>query len=234
MKVKILGTGSIYSKRNCSSLIIDEKILFDIGPGTVKQILKENMDLKNINTLLISHLHSDHILDFPTLIVNLEVIGLKNKIKIVGPINVKEKLLKLLKLVYGNYFNNFIEDNFEFIEITEKQKILDLSGYKVEIVEVLHTGIESYGFIVNNKLGMTGDSSLCDGINYIFNNSKIIFADCSLSKGDNYHMGIDNLKELLNQYTNKEIIITHIRDDVCSNLKQDGLSIVDDGFLIEI
>ena len=36
MKVKILGTGSIYSKSNCASLIIENNILIDIGPGTRK------------------------------------------------------------------------------------------------------------------------------------------------------------------------------------------------------
>ena len=46
MKVKILGTGSIYSKSNCASLIIENNILIDIGPGTIKQLIKENYDLK--------------------------------------------------------------------------------------------------------------------------------------------------------------------------------------------
>lgn len=44
MKTTILGTGSIYSKSNCASLIIDNNILIDIGPGTVKQLIKENYD----------------------------------------------------------------------------------------------------------------------------------------------------------------------------------------------
>ena len=51
MKVKILGTGSIYSKSNCASLIIENNILIDIGPGTIKQLIKENYDLKEIDTI---------------------------------------------------------------------------------------------------------------------------------------------------------------------------------------
>lgn len=37
MKTTMLGTGSIYSKSNCASLIIDNNILIDIGPGTINK-----------------------------------------------------------------------------------------------------------------------------------------------------------------------------------------------------
>ena len=133
MKVQILGTGAIYSKRNCASLIIDKKILFDIGPGTIKQLLKENYDLKEINAILISHLHSDHILDFPIFIVNLEVLNINHKVTVIGPVNMKEKLLKLLELMYGNYFDNFINKNFEFIEVKENNYDILYNNYKINL-----------------------------------------------------------------------------------------------------
>lgn len=182
MKVKILGTWAIYSKRNCASLIIDKKILFDIGPGTIKQLLKENYDLKELNTILISHLHSDHILDFPTLIINLEVLNINHKVRVIGPVNMKEKLLKLLKLMYGNYFDDFINKNFDFIEVRENKYNKIYNNYKINMLKVNHEGIEAYGFIINDKLGLTGDSSLCDGVQEIFSNSKIIVADCFFYK----------------------------------------------------
>ena len=39
MKIKLLGTGSIYSKYNCASELVDNKILIDVGQGILKQIL---------------------------------------------------------------------------------------------------------------------------------------------------------------------------------------------------
>ena len=50
------------------------------------------------------------------------------------------------------------------------------------MLKVNHEGIEAYGFIINDKLGLTGDSSLCDGVQEIFSNSKIIVADCFFYK----------------------------------------------------
>ena len=237
MKVQILGTGAIYSKRNCASLIIDKKILFDIGPGTIKQLLKENYDLKEINTILISHLHSDHILDFPIFIVNLEVLNINHKVRVIGPVNMKEKLLKLLELMYGNYFDNFINKNFEFIEVKENNYDILYNNYKINMLKVNHEGIEAYGFIINDKLGLTGDSSICDGVKKIFSNSKIIVADCSLIKGDNYHMGFNDIKNLLKENKEKIVMATHLRDDTRELLvakKIKNFNVVEDGYYFDI
>lgn len=235
--VKILGTGSIYSKSNCASLIIDKKILVDIGPGVVKQLLKEDYDLCKINTIFISHLHSDHILDFASLIVNLEVLKLNHKVKVIGPINTKDKLLKLLELVYGDYFDEFIDKYLEFIEVDEDSYEIICNNYKIKMVKVYHEGIDAYGFIINDKLGITGDSALCLGVKEIFNNSEIIVADCSLLEGDNYHMGFNDIEKLLKEVKEKKVIATHLRDETKELLKSKAngnFKIVEDGFIFDI
>ncbi len=232
MKVTILGTGSIYSKSNCASLIIDNSILIDLGPGVVKQLLKQNYDLQNIDTILITHLHSDHILDFPSFIVNIEVLGIKHKINIYSPTGAKDKLLNLLNLMYGDYFNDFISKYLNFINIVDNQSfIINNSAFKTK--EVLHTGIESYGFIVDSKLGITGDTSLCNGVKEIFNNTETIICDCSLLTGDIYHMGIDNIIELLKDRKEKRVLLTHFRDStkkIVQNMNLNSVFIVEDGY----
>ena len=173
MKVKILGTGSIYSKSNCASVILNDNILVDIGPGTVKQLLKENYDLKQIDNILITHLHSDHILDFPSFIVNIEVLKIKHKISIFSPKGTKEKLLSLLELVYGDYFKDFINNHVVFIEIYDNQ-LIDIDGNAVIVKNVNHPDIESYGFIINSQLGITGDTAMCNNVYNIFEEAQTI------------------------------------------------------------
>ena len=234
MKVKILGTGSIYSKSNCASLIIENNILIDIGPGTIKQLIKENYDLKEIDTILLTHLHSDHILDFPTFIVNIEVLGIKHKIDIYAPKTTKEKLLTFIRLMYGDYFDEFVDKYLNFIEIFDD---FEIENHNIKVKEVAHKGIEAYGFIINSKLGVTGDSSLCDNIKFISKNCDIMICDCSREIGDKYHMGIDNIKELLLFNKNLKIIPTHFRDNTREKLKLMNLKnifIVNDGYEFEL
>lgn len=236
MKVKILGTGSIYSKSNCASLIIENNILIDIGPGTIKQLIKENYDLRKIDTILLTHLHSDHILDFPTFIVNVEVLGISHRIDIYSPKGTREKLLTLVHLMYGDYFDQFISKYLNFTQIYDDFEMRNKS-HNIKVKEVLHQGIQSYGFIIDSKLGVTGDSSLCEHIKFISNHCNVIICDCSQEIGDKYHMGIDNVKELLHRNRNLEIIPTHFRDGTREKLKQMNLknvSIVDDGYEFEL
>lgn len=232
MKVKMLGTGSIYSKSNCASVLINNNILVDIGPGVVKQLLKEKDSLEKLDTILITHLHSDHILDFPTFIVNREVLGNHHIISIYGPKGTKEKLLSLLQLMYGNYFDEFITTYFRFIVIKDND-ILNIDNHCISVKEVIHTGIESYGFIIDSKLGITGDSSLCDGVKEIFNHCHIMIWDCSAIHGDIYHMGIDNIQEMLKINHKKEMILTHFRDHTKETVKGMHLNhvfVVEDGY----
>lgn len=233
MEITILGTGSIYSKSNCASLIIDNNILVDLGPGVVKQLLKQDYDLRKIDTILITHLHSDHILDFPTLIVNIEVLGINHKINIYSPKGTRDKFLDLLNVTYGDYFNDFANKYLNFIDIIDNKSFI-VNKHMLKTKKVIHAGIESsYGFIVDNKLGITGDASLCDGVKEIFKESEISVCDCSLINGNMYHMGIDNVIELLKNNKGKTAILTHFRDktkEVVKNMNLDDVSIVEDGY----
>ena len=237
MEVKILGTGSIYSKRNCASLIIDKRILFDVGPGILKQLLKENCDLSQIDIILISHLHSDHILDFAPLIVNLNALNTNHKIKIIGPLNLKQKLIDFLHLMYGNYYNEFINNYLEFIEVKDEYYEIYIEKYKINMIKVDHYDIEAYSFVINDRLGLTGDSSMCDGIIKLFNNCKTMIADCSVLKGDIYHLGFDNIVKLLEKNKEKMIIAIHLRDDTRDSLKNNNIKnfqLVEDGYEFQV
>lgn len=232
MNVKILGTGSIYSKSNCASCLIDKKILIDIGPGTIKQLLKEDYDLGKINTILITHLHADHILDFPVFIINIAERKIKHKINIFSPEGTKEKFLDLLTLMYGNYFDEFIHRYINFVNIYDNQ-LIGINGYVIEVKEVIHTGIESYGFIINSQLGITGDASLCEGVKEIFEKSSTLICDCSFIEGNIYHMGINDIKTLLKLNSNKKILLTHFRDETRKKIQKlnlDSIVVCWDGY----
>lgn len=232
MEITMLGTGSIYSKSNCASLIIDNNILVDLGPGVVKQLLKLEYDLTKIDTVLITHLHSDHILDFPTFIVNIEVLNINHKINIYSPKGTKDKFLNLLKLMYGDYFDVFVNSYLNFINIDDNKSFI-IGKYILKTKKVMHEGIESYGFIVDSKLGITGDTSLCNSIKEIFFEAKVIICDCSLITGDIYHMGFDNIIEILKFDNEKKVILTHLRDATKKSLQNmdfNNVYIIEDGY----
>ena len=220
MKVRLLGTGAIYSKYNCASELIDDKILVDVGNGVLKELKKINYDFAKLEMIIITHLHADHYADLPALILNLEVEENLKPIYIAGPKELKEKLTELCHIYYQDFFDKFFGEKIKFIEILPETKVIDvLNDYDIKIQKVNHCNIESYGYIINNKLGITGDTCICKEVLNIFENSEIVITDISMIEGTNYHMGIDDIETIRKTYKNK-IIATHLRDDTREELKK--------------
>ena len=170
--------------------------------------------------IIITHLHADHYADLPALILNLEVEENLKPIYIAGPKGLKENLIKLCHIYYQDFFDKFFEEKIKFIEILPETKVIDvLNDYDIKIQKVNHCNIESYGYIINNKLGITGDTCLCKEVLNIFENSEIVITDISMIEGTNYHMGIDDIETIRKKYKNK-IIATHLRDDTREELKK--------------
>ncbi len=224
MKISLIGTGAMYTKYNSASTLINDDLIVDMPNGTVKQLLKRGFDLTKIKTILITHLHGDHTADIPFFIkyiFNSE--NLKEAINIVGPKGIKEKLIELFNAYnfeneaeINNYFNLNIK---EILEGTINISTYNISSYLVE------HGLEkpALGYIVNDILGLTGDSGLCDGIEKIFSIADVVVSDVSLINGDNCHLGIDNIKYLLEK-NNVKVLPTHLRDKTREALLEENIS----------
>ena len=213
MKIKLVGTGAMYTAYNSACTLIDNKIIVDMPNGTIKQLLKENINVGLIDIILITHMHGDHTADIPFFLKYIfNYLKTKKNIKIVGPLGIKNKIIKLFN-AYNFEDEKEIEQffNIEFIEILENE--IEIDNYFIKSYLVLH-GEEkpALGYVIDNKLGLTGDSGLCNNIEEIFKKSQMIISDSSLDIGDSCHLGINDLDYLTKKY-NKKVLCTHLRDE---------------------
>lgn len=232
MKVKIIGTGSIYSKSNCAGILIDDNILVDIGPGVIKYLIKENFDFTKIDTIILTHLHYDHISDLPLFLVNSEVTKVNHKINIYGPRGTEEKITGLCQLINNRKTDRYIKDYVSFFTYQDGS-VIDAHNHHFEASEVIHGFIEAYSFLVDSKLGISGDSSLCENIKHLAKSCNLMICDCSFEVGDKNHMGIDSLIELKSLNENLKLLPVHYRDETREKLKSMHLAdipAIDDGY----
>jgi len=70
-----------------SSLLCLNKqiIVIDCGLGVTKSLIEQNVDLKDLSIIFITHLHSDHYLELGPLLHTAWTAGLNNKVDIWGP-----------------------------------------------------------------------------------------------------------------------------------------------------
>lgn len=238
MKIELLGTGAIYTKYHSASLLVNEDLLIDVPNGTLKQLLRNGYNPVSISKILITHMHGDHTADIPFILMYLYKLNkLKRKTYIIGPRGITKTVQDLFTAYNFHVLEKFPE-YIEFIEL-EPENILDSKeiGYKVESFLVEHTvNPISMGYVIDDKLGITGDTILCESVEKIVSKSIITVADCSDIEGSKSHMGINNL-EYLSEKFNKTILPTHLKDVTREELRKRNLSNIpekEDGYKFEI
>ena len=232
MKVTMLGTGSIYSKSNCAGILIDDNILVDSGPGVVKYLLRNNYDLSKIDTIILTHLHFDHIADLPLFLVDSNVTKINRKIDVYGPRGTDDKIRNLCRLLNNRKTDRYIKEYVNFFKI-KNGSVINVHGHSFTAFEVIHGYIEAYGYVADNKLGISGDSAMCENLKHAAKGCKAMVCDCSFETGDQNHMGIDNMIELKSFNEKLNIIPVHYRDETREKLRAMHLPhvhVVDDGY----
>ena len=102
MKITLLGTGtpSPSLKRASSSYLVeidDDVIVLDHGPGAHQRLLEAGKQAGEVNYVFLSHLHYDHFLDYPRLVLQRWDMGAGKipELKVFGPAPI-EQISKLL------------------------------------------------------------------------------------------------------------------------------------------
>jgi len=239
VKVEVIGTGAIYTKYHSACTLIDEELMVDMPNGTLKQLLRNQYQPEKIRTILITHKHGDHMADLPFFLKYVQaylydMTNSKDEITIIGPKGIEEKVIQLFE-AYSFESREEIQEGMKikYIELEQEEQEIEVHNYEVQAWQVSH-GEEkpAYGYVINQSVGCTGDSKLCDNVEKIVENSKITIADTSLIKGDNCHMGMNNIKYLTQKYK-KPIIATHMRDKTRETLQKEenaNILVVEDGY----
>ena len=89
MVVSLLGTGTPRPEieRGSAAVLVEagaQKLLFDAGRGVAQRIYQLRLDYNTINKLFITHLHYDHIIGLPDLMLSGWVFSTRRSDTAVG------------------------------------------------------------------------------------------------------------------------------------------------------
>lgn len=106
LHLHVLGAkaASPSSNENTSSFLLESDqqfFLIDCGEGTQRELRRRKFKFGKLHTILISHLHGDHIFGLPGLLTSLSLLGRKSPITILGPVGIKAYMQQVLALTYS-------------------------------------------------------------------------------------------------------------------------------------
>ena len=77
--------------------MVDDELLFDLGPGSLRNLRISGLDPENLSSVFISHCHADHISDLVPFLWAIQIDGRKNPLQVYGPQGFRRIFQKLLE-----------------------------------------------------------------------------------------------------------------------------------------
>jgi len=241
MKIKVFGTGCTWFKRNNTSFLIDDKIVFDLPSGSYKDIIR-TVNISDITTVLISHFHADHFGDMHVVatIFMRELQDLSEKKKVYGPHGILDRILKLnetLNASLDELSREKLTQNTDFVELDDCYKF-KVADYNVVSYKMEHGRAETYGFVFEmpngKKVGFSADTQMCDNLHNILKQSDYAFVEMASTVKRDFHLSIEEVEGLTKQYPNCKIYLVHTCDKCQQYAKDNNMNYLEDGQVVEI
>lgn len=217
MEITILGSGTGVPslKRNASGLLIkieNKTLVFDTGPGTIKNLLKAGVTYHDVDCIFYTHFHTDHTLDLATFLFAAKyALSLRTKeLLLAGPEGLEEFYNGLL-----NIYGDVVSPEAYKLDLREiKEPLFEGDGYKIHTSQMQHTP-QSLGYRIESGKKVvvySGDTDVCENIVKLGRDADILILDCSFPdemkvKG---HLTPHEAAEIAQAANCKKLVLSHL------------------------
>ncbi len=143
--VTFLGTSASVPTRarGTSATLIargGERWLVDCGEGTQRQFLRSGLGLVDVDVILLTHLHGDHILGLPGLVKTYGLRGRQRPLRVVGPRGLRELVDRLGGIIGRTPYTLLIEE-------ATAERVHESDGAVIESFHTDHS-VSSLGYAI--------------------------------------------------------------------------------------
>lgn len=182
LKVTILGSGSgprVNLQRFGPSILVEtsmgDKLLFDCGRGFAERLTEYGVSLGAVDKLFLTHLHSDHILSIPDLLLVGWLEGRKTPLQVWGPAGTKSMMDYMGKTfafdirVRGDFDDRLPKAGIRSSSTDiQEGAIYEKNGVKVTAFLVDHGPVKpAFGYRVDyagHSVAMSGDTRFSENL----------------------------------------------------------------------
>ncbi len=152
-EIVFLGTSASAPsvRRNLPALVVkkDEyRFLVDCGEGTQRQILQSGIGFKNLNRVLITHAHLDHILGLAGLVSTFMRWETIDQLEIIGS---RSALERIYDLIYGVVLRGAEPPMPLHLRAVQPGMIFEAEDFTIQAFSVSHRGSDSLGYLFEEK-----------------------------------------------------------------------------------
>ena len=224
MNATLLGTGAPPpnpKRRGPATLISieDERFLVDAGSGVGIQLVQAGVRPYDWPRVLITHHHSDHVIDLGHLIVTRWIVGQNAPFEIWGPAGTRRQIDKLLDYLHWDieirreHMHDRQPPDVKVVEF-EEGKIMEVSGLSVSAFLVDHDPVKpAFGFRFDGggrSIAVSGDTRPSENLMRASYNVDLLVHECcemaqtSWGPGCGWATKEDKIRDLASYHTQPE------------------------------
>ena len=224
MELVLLGTGAAWpdAYRSAPAFLIksdNENYLLDCGGGVCHQLMKSGVPPSTLTTILLSHMHIDHCVEFPSLVFGAYLTGKTGEFSVYGPKGTEH----FTRSIFDDTYNfakpmmKKLRDKDIVISVMELENglVLEEGNITIECAPVQH-GIPTLAYKIteNNKsVVFSGDTAPCDSLINLSMDVDILVAECSFPEEMGKkpgHLIPSQIGDIASKANAKKVILTHL------------------------
>jgi ribonuclease BN (tRNA processing enzyme) len=239
MKLHILGCGDAFGSggRNQSGYLIESEgrfFLLDCGPTTLLAMKRLGFDPQKLEAIFVSHLHGDHFGGVPFLFIDYLYRSQRTRpLHIAGPAGTPDRIADLFNVMYGGRELPPVE----FHLLTPENEV-EIVGVEVFAFRVPHqTNDVSLALKIGHagkRLLFSGDSAWMERFIHEARGVDLFLCECTFyDDGLGNHIRYSMLQPNLGRIECKQILLTHLGEEMLARRHQLAVPCAEDGITIE-
>jgi ribonuclease BN (tRNA processing enzyme) len=233
MRVIFLGTGVsiVTSRRRSPGIFLElggDCVLLDAGPGTAQTLAETGHSTSEIDHVLLSHLHLDHVGDYPT-IVSDRAFTTRGTLRACGPPGLRKHSMLLFTELYVEMASAL--RCYDYLEVREAAQGPVAKGdrWYASCAPTEHAGGIAYRIESEHRsLLYSGDTEPCQSLVKLGREVDVAILECSFPDSASLkgrHLCPTTAAELATEMNAKKLVLTHMYPE-CDGRESEMLDII--------
>jgi ribonuclease BN (tRNA processing enzyme) len=246
LKLTFVGSGDAFGTggrfNTCFHVASDTgNFLIDCGASSLVALKQRRIDRNAIGLILISHLHGDHFGGLPFFLLDAQLVAARtNPLTIAGPPGLKSRLAMAMEALFAGSSKIPWKFDLQIVDIPLATPT-ELNCLNILTHEVVHpSGAPSTALRIEvdgKTIAYSGDTQWTAALLPIANGADLFICECYMfERVVKFHMSYSIIIEHLDELAAKQIVLTHMGEDMMANrdkvdlsrvgLAEDGLEIL--------